>query len=83
MAQSVQCPTFSFGVDHDLTVHGFKPHTGLFADNGSLLWILSLSLCPLPLILSCPVSKYINELEKMIGFTDVMYDLYLSLDLAF
>ena len=33
MAQSVKRPSLDFGSDHDLTVCGFKPHTGLCADS--------------------------------------------------
>ena len=50
MAQSVKHLTLDFGSGHDLTVRGFKPHTGLLAGSVEPTWD-SLSLpfsLPLP-----------------------------------
>ena len=45
MAQLVDCPILDFGSDHDLTVCGIEPHTGLWADSTEPAWdFLSLSL---------------------------------------
>ena len=33
VAQSVEHRTLDFGSGHDLTVHGFKPHVGLYTDS--------------------------------------------------
>ena len=33
MAQSVERPTLDLGSGYDLTVHGFEPHVGLYADS--------------------------------------------------
>ena len=33
VAQSVQYLTLSFSLGHDLTVHGFEPNIGLYADS--------------------------------------------------
>ena len=47
MAQLFKCLTLGFGSGHDLMVHEFKPHIGLYADSVEPAWDpLSLSLCP-------------------------------------
>ena len=62
VAQSVKSLTLSFGSDHDLMIHEFKPHIGLCAE--SLLGILSLSLslsAPPCLSVSVSLSLKINK----------------------
>ena len=60
-AQSVKCLTLDFSSGHDITVHGFEPCPGLYADGTEPTWDpLSLSLCPSPayaLSLSLSLSK--------------------------
>ena len=36
--QLVKHPTLGFSLGHDLTIHGFKPHTGLCTDSVGPDW---------------------------------------------
>ena len=45
MVQLVKQPTLGFSSGHDLTVHGFEPHVGIFTDGVELAWDL-ISLFP-------------------------------------
>ena len=58
MAQSFKRQTLDFGSGHDLRVHEFESHVGLYADSALPAWdSLSLFLClPLPHLLSLSVS---------------------------
>ena len=38
MAQPVKHLTLDFGSSHDLTVHGFELHVGLYADSADPAW---------------------------------------------
>ena len=38
MAQLFKRPTLDFSSDHDLTVHGFEPHVGLYVDSSKPAW---------------------------------------------
>ena len=51
MAQSIKHPTLDFNAGHDLIVHEFEPHTGLYADSLELAWdSLSPTISVLPLL---------------------------------
>ena len=51
VAQSVKRPTLDFGSGHDLVVHEFEPHVGLWADSVEPAWdALSPSLSAPPLL---------------------------------
>ena len=58
MAQSIEHPTLGFGSGHDLAIHEFEPHIGLWADGMSLLGILCLLLSvPPPLLRACSLTR--------------------------
>ena len=38
LGELVKCPTLDFGSGHDLTVCGFEPRTGLYADSAEPAW---------------------------------------------
>ena len=59
VVQSVEHPTLDFGTGHDLTVPGFEPQVGIYADGVEPAWdSLSLPLClPLPCSLSLKINK--------------------------
>ena len=49
--------TLDFSSGHDLTVHGFEPHIGLFTDHAEPAW----DSLPLPLLPSCALSLYFSQ----------------------
>ena len=68
VAQQVKHLPLGFGSGHDLTIHGFKPLIGLYADGREPAWdSLSLPLSVSPLsahVLSLSENKYINSKKK-------------------
>ena len=74
VAQLVKDLTLDSGSGHDLMVHDFEPHIGLYTERGACLGFslsLSLSLCPSPpyahahtQFLSPSFSLTINKLKK-------------------
>ena len=65
-AQSPYCPILYLDSGHDLTVHGFKPHIGLYADTTEPAWdplCPSLSAPPLLALYLC-LSKQIKINSK-------------------
>ena len=59
VAQLVEHLTIDFGSGHDLTVHEFKPCSGLCADNVELAWdsVFPAVSAPPPLLLCLKINK--------------------------
>ena len=60
MVQSVKHVTLDFGSGHDLMVHGFKPHVGLYTDSIEPGWDSLSPSVSAPPLLAHSVSLKIN-----------------------
>ena len=80
MAQLAKCLTLGFGSGHDLMVHEFKPHIGLYADSVEPAWY-SLSLpVSLPLLHSLSLLFFQTKLIKSkIHLYYFLYKIFLML----
>ena len=64
MAQVGEHPTLDFGSGHDLTVHGIKPHMGLWTGSAEPAWDFLSPPLSLPLHCSCSLSLSLSKGRK-------------------